>query len=47
MLAIQTGNQNAVVGSAFSLTLPAGTFTDLDTGDTLTYTATAADGFFP
>ena len=44
VLAVQTGNQNAVVGSAFSLTLPAGTFTDVDAGDTLTYTATAADG---
>ena len=44
MLAVQTGSQNAVVGSAFSLVLPAGTFTDVDAGDTLTYTATAADG---
>ncbi|QOZ80523.1 hypothetical protein XH83_20545 [Bradyrhizobium sp. CCBAU 53351] len=44
VLAIQTGSQTATVGSAFSLTLPAGTFTDVDTGDTLTYTATAADG---
>ena len=44
VLAAQTGNQNATVGSAFSLALPAGTFTDVDTGDTLTYTATAADG---
>ena len=41
VLASQTANQNATVGSAFSLTLPAGTFTDVDTGDTLTYTATA------
>ncbi|MDB5609049.1 MAG: cadherin-like/VCBS repeat-containing protein [Bradyrhizobium sp.] len=44
VLAAQTGSQNAVVGSAFSLVLPAGTFTDVDAGDTLTYTATAADG---
>ena len=44
VLAVQTGNQNAIVGSAFSLVLPAGTFTDIDAGDTLTYTATAADG---
>ena len=44
VLAVQTGSQNAVVGSAFSLALPAGTFTDVDAGDTLTYTATAADG---
>ena len=43
-LAVQTGSQNATVGSAFSLVLPAGTFTDVDAGDTLTYTATAADG---
>ena len=43
-LAVQTGGQNAVVGSAFSLVLPAGTFTDVDAGDTLTYAATAADG---
>ena len=44
VLAVQTGSQNATVGSAFSLVLPAGTFTDVDAGDTLTYTATAADG---
>ena len=44
VLAAQTAGQNAVVGSLFSLPLPAGTFTDLDAGDTLTYTATAADG---
>ena len=30
VLAVQTGDQNATVGSAFSLTLPAGTFTDVD-----------------
>ena len=44
VLAVQTGNQSATVGSAFSLALPAGTFTDVDGGDTLTYAATAADG---
>ena len=44
VLAAQTASQNAIVGSAFSLPLPAGTFTDVDAGDTLTYTATAADG---
>ena len=44
VLAAQTANQNATVGSAFSLALPAGTFTDVDSGDTLTYAATAADG---
>ena len=44
VLASQTPDQNAVVGSAFSLTLPASTFTDVDAGDTLAYSATAADG---
>ncbi|MET4042698.1 DUF4082 domain-containing protein [Bradyrhizobium sp. RT6a] len=44
VLAIQTGSQTATVGSAFSLTVPAGTFTDVDSGDSLTYAATAADG---
>lgn len=44
VLAAQTANQNAVVGTAFSLALPAGTFTDVDTGDTLTYSATQTDG---
>lgn len=44
VLAVQTGNQTATVGSVFSLTLPAGTFTDVDSGDSLAYTATAANG---
>ncbi|MDQ0322363.1 VCBS repeat-containing protein [Pararhizobium capsulatum DSM 1112] len=44
VLAVQTGGQSAVVGTSFSLVLPAGIFTDVDAGDTLTYTATAADG---
>ncbi|SFO57975.1 VCBS repeat-containing protein [Bradyrhizobium sp. Ghvi] len=44
VLAIQTGNQTATVGSTFTLTLPVGTFTDVDSGDSLTYTATSADG---
>ena len=44
VLAAQTANQTANVGSLFSLPLQAGTFTDVDGGDTLTYTATAADG---
>ena len=44
VLAAQTANQSATVGSLFSLPLPANTFTDVDSGDTLTYTATAADG---
>ncbi|SCB08532.1 VCBS repeat-containing protein [Bradyrhizobium shewense] len=40
VLAVQTGNQTATVGTAFSLTLPAGTFTDVDSGDSLAYSAT-------
>jgi hypothetical protein len=43
VLASQTPDQNATVGSAFSLTLPTGTFTDAD-GDALTYSATTAAG---
>ncbi|WP_235777033.1 N,N-dimethylformamidase beta subunit family domain-containing protein, partial [Rhizobium mesoamericanum] len=44
VLAAQTATQNATVGTAFSFVLPASTFTDVDSGDTLAYTATAADG---
>ena len=44
VLAAQTAGQNATVGTAFSLVLPTTTFTDVDSGDTLTYAATAADG---
>ncbi|WP_454618196.1 DUF4082 domain-containing protein [Bradyrhizobium cenepequi] len=44
VLTTQTANQNATVGSAFSLVLPSNTFTDVDAGDTLTYSATSADG---
>src|SRR5262249_1217730 len=44
VLTTQTANQNATVGSAFSLVLPANTFTDVDAGDTLAYTATSSDG---
>ncbi len=36
----QTANEDA----SFSYTIPAGSFTDTDAGDTLTYTATLADG---
>jgi hypothetical protein len=43
VLASQTPDQNATVGSAFSLTLPTGTFTDAD-GDALTYSATTTAG---
>ena len=41
VLAVQTGNQSTSVGSAFTLALPAGTFTDVDSGDTLTYGVSA------
>ncbi|MGO7683612.1 DUF4082 domain-containing protein [Rhizobium ruizarguesonis] len=44
VLAVQTAAQNATVGSAFSFVLPTTTFTDVDSGETLTYAATAADG---
>ncbi|MDR9774797.1 DUF4082 domain-containing protein [Rhizobium hidalgonense] len=44
VLAVQTTSQNATVGSAFSFVLPTTTFTDVDSGETLTYSATAADG---
>ncbi|MFD1728966.1 DUF4082 domain-containing protein, partial [Rhizobium viscosum] len=44
VLAVQTATQNATTGSAFSFTLPTTTFSDVDSGETLTYTATAADG---
>jgi len=43
VLVTQTPNQNTVAGSAFSLTMPAGTFNDPD-GDSLTYSATALNG---
>ena len=36
-------DQTATVGTAFSYAFPDTTFTDTDTGDTLTYTATKAD----
>jgi VCBS repeat-containing protein len=44
VLASQTAAQTATVGSAFSLVLPANTFTDVDTGDALAYSATGANG---
>ncbi|WP_430523390.1 DUF4082 domain-containing protein [Rhizobium binxianense] len=44
VLAVQTASQNATVGSAFSFTLPTTTFSDVDSGETLAYAATAADG---
>ena len=39
-LADQSGNENA----ALSFTLPAGSFTDVDAGDSLSYAATLSDG---
>jgi Ca2+-binding RTX toxin-like protein len=37
-------DQSAVVGTAFSLTVPAGTFHDIDVGDTMTLGAMMANG---
>ena len=37
-------DQTATTGTAFSFTLPAGTFSDADSGDSLTYTAMQTDG---
>jgi len=37
-------NQNATQGVAFSYTVPADTFADIDKGDTLSYSAKLADG---
>ena len=37
-------DQPATAGTAFSYAFPANTFSDADTGDTLTYAATKADG---
>ncbi len=37
-------DQNATAGSPFSFVLPSNTFLDVDTGDTLSYGATLADG---
>ena len=37
-------NQSATEDAAFAYQLPAGTFADKDVGDTLTYSATLADG---
>ncbi len=37
-------DQTATTGTAFSFTLPAGTFSDADSGDSLTYTAQQTDG---
>ena len=42
-VAVAIENQAATVGAAFSFTVPAGTFVDID-GDTLTYSATLGGG---
>jgi VCBS repeat-containing protein len=44
ILAVQTGSQNAVAGTAFRFALPTDTFTDVDAGDTLAYRATLGGG---
>jgi VCBS repeat-containing protein len=44
ILANQTATQSATANQAFSLALPANTFTDVDAGDTLTYSGTLASG---
>ncbi|MEY4591684.1 MAG: hypothetical protein RIR18_579 [Pseudomonadota bacterium] len=44
VLNIATPNQLLYRATAFSYTLPVGAFTDPDTGDSLTYTATLSDG---
>ena len=41
---VQIADQSAVVGNAFSLTVPATAFRDIDVGDTLTFGATLANG---
>jgi alkaline phosphatase len=43
-LASPIADQNATEDAAFSFTVPANTFNDVDAGDTLSYTATLADG---
>jgi hypothetical protein len=44
VLAQPIANQSATQGAAFGFTLPAGTFNDIDTGDTLSFSATLASG---
>ena len=44
VLALQTAAQTATRGTAFTLTLPAGTFSDVDTGDSLGWSASLANG---
>ncbi|WP_344917962.1 Ig-like domain-containing protein [Azospirillum formosense] len=44
VLAQALGTRNVDQGQAFSYTIPAGVFTDADTGDSLTLNATSGDG---
>ena len=44
VLALPVAGQNATQDVAFSFTLPAGTFTDVDSGDTLSHAATLNSG---
>lgn len=44
VVAIQLSNQTATETGTFVYQMPTNTFTDIDQGDTLTYTATMADG---
>jgi VCBS repeat-containing protein len=44
VVAIPLSNQTATETGTFTYRLPANTFTDIDQGDVLTYTATMADG---
>ncbi len=44
VVATPLANHGATAGQAFSFALPAGSFTDADTGDSLAYSATLADG---
>jgi VCBS repeat-containing protein len=44
ILVTPVADQSVQAGQAFTLSLPAGTFTDIDRNDSLTYTATLADG---
>ena len=44
VVASSLADQSATEDASFSYQIPAGSFDDLDTSDTLTYTATLADG---
>jgi Ca2+-binding RTX toxin-like protein len=44
VLVTPIGDQNATAGTPFSFAFPAGTFADIDAGDSLSYTATLDDG---